>query len=291
MQLLAFMDGVQNVIETVRDFFLHFQAIYAFEILFFFLLFFYVSKVLRENDATKLMLAYWGVLVLVGCLHIFSPEIFTKQFTLLFVSLISAVMIILFNVEVKKALWDVHKTKDRPAEKTGGVAESSSVEEVERCIDSVIKSVQNMSKNKTGALIVLSRGNLPKQVLQSGVRLEAEISAQLIEGVFFPNSPLHDGAMIVRGHKIQAAGCFLPLTQKTSYPTEFGTRHRAGIGITEVANVISIVVSEETGIISIIKQGNVERFPDTEQLKKALRDYYWQELPITDKKTKVVINK
>ena len=85
------MDGVQNVIETVRDFFLHFQAIYAFEILFFFLLFFYVSKVLRENDATKLMLAYWGVLVLVGCLHIFSPEIFTKQFTLLFVSLISPI--------------------------------------------------------------------------------------------------------------------------------------------------------------------------------------------------------
>jgi diadenylate cyclase len=121
-------------------------------------------------------------------------------------------------------------------------------------------------------------------VLQSGVRLEAEISAQLIEGVFFPNSPLHDGAMIVRGHKIQAAGCFLPLTQKTSYPKEFGTRHRAGIGITEVANVISIVVSEETGIISIIKQGNVTRYADYDMLVDALKDYYWQDMPLTDKK-------
>ena len=291
MQLLAFMDGVQTMIETVRDFFVGFKVVYGIEIFFFFLLFYYVSKVLRENDATKLMLGYWALIVLIGVMNIFASEIFNAQFLLLFMVILSAVMIILFNVEVKKALWDVHKSKDRTMEKSGGFAETSSVEEVERCIDSVIKSVQNMSKNKTGALIVLSRGNLPKQVLQSGVRLEAEISAQLIEGVFFPNSPLHDGAMIVRGHKIQAAGCFLPLTQKTSYPKEFGTRHRAGIGITEVANVISIVVSEETGIISIIKQGNVERFPDAERLKKALRDYYWQELPITDKKTKVVISK
>ena len=97
--------------------------------------------------------------------------------------------------------------------------------------------------------------------------------------------------MIIRGHKVQAAGCFLPLTQKTTYPKEFGTRHRAGIGIAEVANVVSIVVSEETGIISIIKHGQITRFPDTEVLRQALNDYYWQELPITGKKNKVVINK
>lgn len=76
------------------------------------------------------------------------------------------------------------------------------------------------------------------------------------------------------------------LTQKTSYPKEFGTRHRAGIGITEVANVVSLVVSEETGIISVIKQGNVQRYADYDILRNALRDYYWQELPISDKKTK-----
>ena len=84
--------------------------------------------------------------------------------------------------------------------------------------------------------------------------------------------------------KIKAAGCFLPLTQKTSYPKEYGTRHRAAIGITEVANVVSLVVSEETGIISIIKQGAVTRYADYDMLVEALKDYYWQEMPLTAKK-------
>ena len=90
--------------------------------------------------------------------------------------------------------------------------------------------------------------------------------------------------MVICGHKIQAAGCFLPLTQKTSYPKEYGTRHRAAIGVTEVANVISLVVSEETGIISIIKQGNVTRYADFDKLMDTLKDYYWQDMPLTDKK-------
>ena len=135
-----------------------------------------------------------------------------------------------------------------------------------------------MSKNNIGALIVLSHGSLPKQVLHSGVTIDAEISTQMIEGIFFPKAPLHDGAMIIHGHKIQSAGCFLPLTQKTSYPKEYGTRHRAGIGITEVANVISLVVSEETGIISIARAGKITRYVDTETLKKTLKEYYWKEI-------------
>ncbi len=290
--LTSFVDIVQNVISLLAGFFTNFQVIYAFEWLIFFLLIYYVSKVLRENDATKLMLVYWFALLCGGAMLCFAPDIFSKPFFLAYVLILSALMLIFFNVEVKKMLWDVHRTKGSSAEKLGGgSSEAHSVEEVERCIGDIIKAVQNMSKSKTGALIVLSKGSLPKNVLHSGVRLEADISTQLIESVFFPNSPLHDGALIIRGHKVQAAGCFLPLTQKASYPKEFGTRHRAGIGITEVANVVALVVSEETGIISIVKQGNVERFPDTEQLTKALRDYYWQELPLTEKKSKVVISK
>jgi diadenylate cyclase len=195
-------------------------------------------------------------------------------------------MMILFNVEIKKALWDVHKNHEHNMEKNAGVStEIRTQADTERCIDNIIKALQNMSKNNVGALIVLSKGSLPKQVLQSGVTIDAEISTQLIEGVFFPKAPLHDGALVIHGHKIQAAGCFLPLTQKTSYPKEYGTRHRAAIGITEVANVISLVVSEETGIISIVKQGNVTRYADYEMLMNALRDdYYWQEMPLSDKK-------
>ncbi|MBQ8374378.1 MAG: diadenylate cyclase [Clostridia bacterium] len=290
MQLLV-INEIDAFINTIRQFFADFSFIHAVEIFLLFVLFYYVSKILRENEATKLMLLYWALIVVGGVMSCFDSKLFSSEFYLAFVLVVSAFMLIMFNVEVKKTLWDVHKSKERPETKSSSGSESHSVEDVERCISDIIKAVQNMSKSKTGALIVLSKGSLPKQVLQSGVTLEADISMQLIEGVFFPNSPLHDGAMIIRGHKIQAAGCFLPLTQKTSYPKEFGTRHRAGIGITEVANVVALVVSEETGIISIIKQGNVERFPDVERLTKALRDYYWQELPLPDKRNRVVINK
>ncbi len=291
-QLMNTVQQVEDTIAKLGTFFAEFKVMYAFEWLFFFLMIYYVSKILRDNDATKLMIIYWVTLLFGGVMLCIEPVVFTKSFFLAYVLVASALMLILFNVEVKKMLWDVHHSKPSVTERSGSsFSEGQSATEVERCISDIIKAVQNMSKAKTGALIVLSRGSLPKSVLDSGVKLESNISAQLIESVFFPNSPLHDGALIVRGHKVHAAGCFLPLTQKASYPKEFGTRHRAGIGITEVANVVALVVSEETGIISIVKQGNVERFPDTERLTKVLRDYYWQELPLTDKKSKGVFSK
>ena len=218
-------------------------------------------------------------------MHVFDAEVMTKQFFMFYVVILSSVMLIIFSVEVKQYFWDVHKSKGVVPEKTSIDPETYTQAETERCIASIVKALQNMSKNNVGALIVLSRGSLPKQVLQSGITIDAEISTQLIEGIFFPKAPLHDGAMVIHGHKIQSAGCFLPLTQKTSYPKEYGTRHRAAIGITEVANVISLVVSEETGIISIVKQGNVTRYADYDMLMDALKDYYWQEMLLTTKKT------
>lgn len=288
--LLATAERLSGFAESVIDFFNNFKVMYAVEIVFFFLVIYFVSKILRENEATKLMFGYWLILLVGGAITLFADNVFDEPiidgtFYLTYVVLVSAFMLILFNVEVKKTLWDVHSTKASHLEKASGSnAEIRSHADTERCITNVIKALQNMSKNNVGALIVLSKGSLPKQVLQSGVVIEAEISTQLIEGIFFPKAPLHDGATIIHGHKIQAAGCFLPLTQKTSYPKEYGTRHRAAIGITEVANVISLVVSEETGIISIVKQGNVTRYADYDMLVDALKDYYWQEMPLTDKK-------
>ena len=287
--LTAALDQITLLQEQIIGFFTGFSVLYGIEIVLVFTLLFFVSKVLRDNDATKLMLAYWLLIVIGGVLEYISFNAFDEQFYLLFVMLLSMFMLILFNVEVKKALWDVHTVKEGPAEKTGaGSSDVRSREDAERSIAGIIRALQNMSKNNVGALIVLSKGMLPKQVLQSGVTLDAEISTQLIEGIFFPKAPLHDGALIIQGHKIQSAGCFLPLTQKTSYPKEYGTRHRAAIGITEVANVISLVVSEETGIISIVKQGNVMRYADYDMLMDALKDYYWQEMPLSDKKVRRV---
>ena len=284
--LLTFEDQVVQLFSSIGNFFTNFSFAYAVEILLFFMLIFYVSKILRDNDATRLMLIYWGLIVIVGVMeYVTELVLFDKDFFLMFVIVLSMFILIMFNVEVKKSLLDLRVSALRTTEKNATKdVESRSNEEVERCITAIIKALQNMSKNNVGALVVLSRNNLPRQILQSGIAVDAEISSQMLEGIFFPKSPLHDGAMIIKGHKIQAAGCFLPLTQKTSYPKEYGTRHRAGIGITEVANVMSLVVSEETGIISIIKQGNVTRYADYDMLVDALKDYYWQDMPLTDKK-------
>lgn len=286
--LLAEATGFAAWAKSAGEFFTGFRGIYVVEIAALFLMFTFVSRMLKDNDATRMMIAYWAMIVIVGVLS-YAVDFLDAQFYLYFLLILSAFMLIMFNVEIKKSLWDSHTDKTTLSEMISAKDSVPGTESAERCIADIIRALQNMSKNNVGALIVLSKGNLPKQVLQSGVRTDADISTQLIEGIFFPKAPLHDGAMILKGHKIQAAGCFLPLTQKTNYPKDFGTRHRAGIGITEVANVVSLVVSEETGIISIIKQGNVQRYADYDMLLSALRDYYWQELPLADKKSRGIV--
>ena len=286
--LLAEATGFAAWAKSAGEFFTGFRGIYVAEIAALFLMFTFVSRTLKENDATRMMIAYWAMIVIVGVLS-YAVDFLDAQFYLYFLLILSAFMLIMFNVEIKKSLWDSHTDKTTLNEMISAKDSVPGTESAERCIADIIRALQNMSKNNVGALIVLSKGNLPKQVLQSGVRTDADISTQLIEGIFFPKAPLHDGAMILKGHKIQAAGCFLPLTQKTNYTKDFGTRHRAGIGITEVANVVSLVVSEETGIISIIKQGNVQRYADYDMLLSALRDYYWQELPLADKKSRGIV--
>lgn len=286
--LLAEATGFAAWAKSAGEFFTGFRGIYVAEIAALFLMFTFVSRTLKENDATRMMIAYWAMIVIVGVLS-YAVDFLDAQFYLYFLLILSAFMLIMFNVEIKKSLWDSHTDKTILNEMISAKDSVPGTESAERCIADIIRALQNMSKNNVGALIVLSKGNLPKQVLQSGVRTDADISTQLIEGIFFPKAPLHDGAMILKGHKIQAAGCFLPLTQKTNYPKDFGTRHRAGIGITEVANVVSLVVSEETGIISIIKQGNVQRYADYDMLLSSLRDYYWQELPLADKKSRGIV--
>lgn len=109
--------------------------------------------------------------------------------------------------------------------------------------------------------------------------VNAQITSQMIEAVFYPKAPLHDGAMIIEGNKIYAAGCFLPLAQSENLPKDMGSRHRAALGVTSVASVTAIVVSEETGIISIVKNGMVKKkYADAADIKTALSEYYWSDL-------------
>jgi diadenylate cyclase len=131
-----------------------------------------------------------------------------------------------------------------------------------------------MAKQDVGAIIIIdTAGDIHENILDTGTRLGAVISAGLLESIFNTKAPLHDGAVIVRGNKIVAAGCFLTLTQR-NVNKEMGTRHRAAIGITEETDVLSIVVSEETGIISVVKHGEIKRYMTMDKLKDEIEDAY-----------------
>ena len=181
---------------------------------------------------------------------------------------------ILYSTEIKRIIWSTRNQKTTDQKRGENYYDE---EKSRKCINEIVKAVQDMSKNNVGAIIVLSNGNIPKQILDSGVITESDISSELIESIFFPKTPLHDGAMVIDGTKIVGAGCFLPLAQKIDgLPKDLGTRHRAGLGITETIDVVSIIVSEETGIISIARGGKLTRYADAELLKKTLSRYYWQ---------------
>jgi len=137
-----------------------------------------------------------------------------------------------------------------------------------------IKAVDYFSTNKVGALIILEREAALNDIVETGTRIDAEVSAELMQNIFFEGAPLHDGAVIVRGDKIFAAGCVLPLTHNNTLGKDLGTRHRAGIGITESSDSIAIIVSEETGIISIAVDGKLTRFLDIKTVEKTLLNIY-----------------
>ena len=238
-------------------------------------LYFYMIKFLLDNNSGGLVTVF--VLSMFLGAGIISMSTMDSAIFLVIPAIYLVIIIVLYSVELKRIIWAHMNMKLADVKHTGG--RSYDEEKVENCISEIIKALQNMSKSNTGAIIVLSTGNVPPQIIDSGVQIDADISSELIESVFFPKTPLHDGAMIVSDTKIVAAGCFLPLSQNVdNIPKDLGTRHRAGIGITETIDVVSLIVSEETGIISIARAGRISRYADFETLKKTLNKYYWQEL-------------
>ncbi|MBQ7713110.1 MAG: DNA integrity scanning protein DisA nucleotide-binding domain protein [Clostridia bacterium] len=134
----------------------------------------------------------------------------------------------------------------------------------------IVKACQNLAKNNIGALIVVCPTIISSNMLDTGIRLNSVLSAPLLESIFNPHAPLHDGAVIIKNNMVLAAGCFLPLSQNPSISKDLGTRHRAAIGITEESDVLTIVVSEETGIISLVQNGDIKRYITGEKLMDAL---------------------
>lgn len=154
---------------------------------------------------------------------------------------------IIFQPEIRKLLYNLGQNTsfDRFIGRTGS----------DSMIDEVIEAVRNMAQSKTGALIVFSRTSSLQDLVDIGVKLDARVNASLIQTIFQRETPLHDGAVIIRNNRIVAASCYLPISQNPNISTVFGTRHRAAVGISETNNVFVVVVSEETGRISIAKNG------------------------------------
>ena len=273
----------QEVAEAIKGIFTDFSHnwIIVIEAVFLFLIIYFVLKILYENNAKKLIPVYVVLIVCTGAVTLFSRHLSSDVFYI-FLLLMSLFFLLLFSVEIKRSIWNRGK-RVIPASGEAAAKNTAVSARADEYITGIVKAVQALSKSNTGALIVLSNGNLPKEIIDSGVQLNANISNQLIEGIFIPKAPLHDGAMIIYGDKIQAAGCFLPLTQK-DFPKDYGTRHRAGIGVTEVADVSTIIVSEETGIVSVVKRGEISRYVDSESLRRFLKDYYWKEFSSGGKK-------
>ncbi len=238
-------------------------ALIAVVTLVFFVLFYYAKKC---NMQILVYLAMIAVVILFCLSFLLAPEVM-RFFVYFTAGLICATGLVLFS-------QDFHRDIFRLSLRRSASGESSFDEygrdDLSESVAEIVKACLRLSKTDTGALIIVC-DDLSDTILDSGTKVNAEISAELLETLFFPKTPLHDGAVIITDNKVMSAGCYLPLTQAHNLPREFGTRHRAAIGVSEAfPGLTAIVVSEETGIISAVHDGKIKRYLDANQLKAIL---------------------
>ncbi|MBD7983747.1 TIGR00159 family protein [Sporosarcina sp. Sa2YVA2] len=178
-------------------------------------------------------------------------------------------IIILFQPEIRRALEQLGR---------GRLFASSAMhedEERDRLIEAFSKSVSYMAKRRIGALISIEKETGLSEYIETGIQMNSNVTSELIINIFIPNTPLHDGAVIIQKNQIAAAGCYLPLSENPFISKELGTRHRAAIGLSEVTDAITIVVSEETGAVSLTANGDINRNLTMEEFAKQLREAWF----------------
>ena len=182
------------------------------------------------------------------------------------VTLLALILPIVFQPELRRALE--HLGQGSLFGKTQIFLEH---DEANAVVDELVKAAKSLSATKTGALMVIEREMRLNDVSATGIRIDALITSEFLLNVFIPNTPLHDGAAIIRGKRLIAAGCLLPLTENRTLSTELGTRHRAAIGLSEQCDALILVVSEETGTISVAENGHIIRHLDGDMLAARIR--------------------
>lgn len=178
------------------------------------------------------------------------------------------VLVVLFQPELRKALEQIGR---------GAMLEKSAADDAdsrERIVTEIIQCLTNLSRRRVGALIVFEQKTGLKDVIETGIAIDSQISSALLENIFEPNTPLHDGAVVIRGPRVMAAACILTLTEGRGISHELGTRHRAAIGVSETTDAVVLIVSEETGIISMAKGGKLTRHLDPKSLREILEGMY-----------------
>jgi diadenylate cyclase len=174
-------------------------------------------------------------------------------------------VIIIFQPEIRKALEQLGR---------GGMffnrKKQFQHKLVSKITTEISKAAAHLSKRQIGALIIIERKTGLSDYIETGILLEARLSAELLKNIFLPNTPLHDGAVIIRDGQIMAAGCYLPLSENPFISKELGTRHRAGLGLSEISDAVIVIVSEETGVISVVTHGKLDRGFNEEQLNLRL---------------------
>ncbi len=177
-------------------------------------------------------------------------------------------LVVVFQPELRRALDFLGRSR------IGIRQPSMSTEYNMNVVESIVRSVEYFSARKEGALIVIEQETALDDVAETGTIIDSKISSEALDNIFYKGAPLHDGAVIVRGDRIYSAGCVLPLSQNQNLSRDLGTRHRAGIGISEVSDALVVIVSEETGIISTARNGKLSRFLDLKSIEKQLLDCY-----------------
>ncbi len=173
-------------------------------------------------------------------------------------------IIVLFQPEIRRALAHMGEAQ---------FLSFTTAEEL-KSLEEIVRATVSLSNRKIGALMVIERETSLKDFVEVGTFLDARVSKELLLSIFHPTSPIHDGAVIIKGNRIAAAGCFLPITLSSELSKAFGTRHRAGIGLTEETDAVGIIISEETGGISLVADGKMEIKSDMGALRDALTDIF-----------------
>ena len=225
-----------------------------------------IMKLLKDTSAERLIK---GIIILVGIMLLASMLHLTMISWLLQQALNVGLfaIVVVFQPELRRLLEQIGKGNFSRL-----IVPADAPDEVESMITATVSACADMSRTKTGALIVFERRERLGEIISTGTAVDAAPSAELIKNIFFKNSPLHDGAMVVRAGRICAAGCVLPLSGNQSLSRDLGTRHRAAVGMSESADSVLVVVSEETGSISVAIGGMLKRHLSPDMLRKLLEN-------------------